>query len=135
MAEAFQIDCADSESAERARDALAALEIEGSPAMGHSVHDATVFTGCSVNEADDEALMKRPVRNRDGAELPFGELFYRVTAMRSGRHHRDGCLWVRNGTHRVVEGHLELTAIAPMILRHFGVDVPPYMETRTLVEA
>jgi hypothetical protein len=140
MAEAFQIDFADGASAQRAAQALATLEIlpngrfEGTPAMGFNIHDATIFTGCAVNDPDDAALMVRPVRNHAGEVVPFGSLFYRVTAMRSGRHHRDGCFWVRNGAHRIVENRLELTAIAPMILRHFGVDVPTYMESRTLVE-
>jgi hypothetical protein len=41
--------------------------------------------------------------------------------MRSGRHHPDGVLWVRNGRHRIVPEKVSLTAIAPSVLRYFGL--------------
>jgi bisphosphoglycerate-independent phosphoglycerate mutase (AlkP superfamily) len=55
-----------------------------------------------------------------------------IHTMRSGRHHRDGVLWVRNGRHRVVRDRVPLTAIAPTVLRHYGVQAPAHMRTEPL---
>jgi predicted AlkP superfamily phosphohydrolase/phosphomutase len=52
--------------------------------------------------------------------------------MRSGRHHPDGVLWVRNGRHEVVSEKVPLTDIAPTILEHFGVECPAHMSGRPL---
>jgi hypothetical protein len=80
---------------------------------------------------NDPAALDRTVR-REGAGRRFGELFYMIHTMRSGRHHPDGVLWWRNGRHRVVEERVPLTAVAPTILAHFGVAPPPHMRTLPL---
>ena len=51
--------------------------------------------------------------------------------MKSGMHHPDGALWIR-GTdrrrhHRVYKERVALRALAPTLLRMFGVAPPPYM--------
>jgi hypothetical protein len=90
----------------------------------------TLFAGCRVT---DVQVIDRPVTRRsDGANRRFGDLFYMVHTMRSGRHHPDGVLWVRNGRHRVIEPKVPLTDIAPTVLRHFGVRQPGYMRGRPL---
>jgi predicted AlkP superfamily phosphohydrolase/phosphomutase len=55
-----------------------------------------------------------------------------IHTMRSGRHHPDGALWVRNGRHEVVPGRVPLTDIAPTVLAHYGIDQPDHMEGRPL---
>ncbi len=81
-------------------------------------------------------MLDRPIlRRSDGARRPFGELFNMVHSMRSGRHHPDGVLWIRNGRHCLVENKIPLTAIAPTILAHFGLRPPPCMKEKPLLVA
>jgi hypothetical protein len=86
---------------------------------------SSVFAGCAITSsiAADRPIARQP----DGAARPFGDLFYMIHSMRSGRHHPDGVFWVRDGRHRVVEEKLPLTAVAPMVLDYFGVRVPEPM--------
>ena len=72
------------------------------------------------------------VRRGTGASREFEEVFYRIHTMRSGRHHPDGVLWDRTGSHRVVPGKVPLTDVAPTLLAHFGVEPPPAMRGRPL---
>jgi hypothetical protein len=61
--------------------------------------------------------------------VPFFDVFYQVDTVKSGRHHPAGMLWVRHPDHRhqVHEGTISIRGIAPMVLRHFGLSVPPQM--------
>jgi bisphosphoglycerate-independent phosphoglycerate mutase (AlkP superfamily) len=52
--------------------------------------------------------------------------------MRSGKHHPDGALWIRTGTHRVVEEKVALERVAPTVLAQFGIEIPDYMKGEPL---
>lgn len=61
--------------------------------------------------------------------MPFFDLFYKINMVKSGMHHPDGMRWIR-GPGRVPAEHSDkvpLTAIAPMILRLYGLNPPDYM--------
>jgi len=105
--------------------------VEEEPLMTVRREGSALFAGCRVT---DTAVLDRPVlRRSDGARRPFGELFNMVHSMRSGRHHPDGVLWVRNGRHCIMENKIPLTAIAPTILAHFGCRPPLYMKEKPLL--
>jgi len=130
MAEEFHLECPAEEAADLYEERLRGLEVDGEPVMKVERTGRNLFTGCQIN---DTAVLDRPVvRRSDGASRRFGDLFYMVHTMRSGRHHPDGVLWVRNGTHRVVEQKVPLTGIAPTVLAHFGVAQPEYMHAQPL---
>jgi hypothetical protein len=125
MAEQFHVECFSPKEAELAEQGFRDLFIEEEPLMTVRREGSNLFAGCRVT---DTAVMDRPVlRRSDGARRPFGDLFHMVHSMRSGRHHSDGVLWVRNGKHRVVRDKVPLTAIAPTILAHFGLRSPNHM--------
>jgi len=107
---------------------LRELTIDEQPVMTVKRQGRSVFAGCRIF---DTALMDREVRGRDGGRR-FGDLFYMIHTMRSGRHHPDGALWVRNGRHRVVGDKVSLTDVAPTVLKHFGVPQPERMRGRPL---
>ena len=65
----------------------------------------------------------------DAKAISFDNLFYRIHTIRSGRHHSDGSFWVQSTLPRRVEDKIPLTAVAPTILRLFGVEAPAYMKT------
>ena len=111
--------------------AVKILVVDDEPLMSVKLEGSSVFAGC---RATDTAVLDRSVRRRSepGAVRRFGDLFYMIHTMRSGRHHPDGVLWVRNGRHQVVRERVPLTDIAPTILAHFGVGIPAHMRGRPL---
>jgi hypothetical protein len=130
MAEQFHMECFSSEEAELAETRIRDLFVEEEPLMAVRRDGSNLFAGCRVT---DTAVIDRPIlRRSDGARRPFGDLFHMVHSMRSGRHHPDGVLWIRNGRHRVLDEKVPLTAIAPTILAHFGLRPPPYMKEKAL---
>jgi hypothetical protein len=130
MAEQFHVECPDGEAAVATESRLRDLVIDDQPLMAVKREGKSVFAGCRVFES---VALDRPVRRRsDGHGQRFGDLFYMIHTMRSGRHHPDGVLWVRNGRHRVVRGKVPLTAIAPTVLAHFHVGQPGHMKSRPL---
>ncbi len=133
MAEEFHLECASDALAMEAERQFQELLVDDEPVMKVQRQGRDLFAGCRLTDA---AVLERPVvRRGDGAVRPFSDLFYMVHTMRSGRHHADGVLWVRDGRHRVVPGKVPLTAIAPTVLAHFAVPAPAAMRTAPLVLA
>jgi hypothetical protein len=131
MAEEFTVECPDENTAMLVEDALTSLTLDGQVLMKAVRTGTAVFAGCAINTPTEAG--RRIARKRDGATKTFGELFYMVHSMRSGRHDPDGVLWIRNGKHVIEREKLSLTALAPMVLEHFGVPIPtsmrPYSRT------
>lgn len=132
MSAEFHIEC---DSAEEARSASAMLEgcrIGEEPAFFVELEERKVVV--SVRGSRDPNSMARKLTRADGATIPFGEVAIMLEGSGSGTHRRDGALWIRNGRHRVVEGQVELTDIAPTILSLFRVDVPESMRGKSCLE-
>ncbi|MBC5798942.1 MAG: hypothetical protein GIW94_03050 [Candidatus Eremiobacteraeota bacterium] len=127
MAQQFYIDCPNRAVGDAAEKSLGSLFVGEEPLMWTERAGDALLTGCRIH-ATEETLRNATVRRSDGGAAPFGELFYKIHAMRSGRHHGDGALWVRNGRHEIVASKAALTQIAPTILAHFSVPRPPYMQ-------
>lgn len=131
MSQQFHVDFRDAETAAAAERALADLAVDGQQLMWIERNGRSLFGGCSIHEP--QAVLSRSiVRRSDGCSIPFGDLFYQIHTMRSGRHHPEGSLWIRNRVHRIVDAKVPLTDIAPTILAHFGVTQPDYMKGKPL---
>jgi len=125
MAEEFHVECPSAAAAEEAEARFQDLRVGGEPLMKVERRGRDLFAGCRITDA---TVLDRPVvRRSDGEQRAFGDLFYMVHTMRSGRHHADGVLWMRDGKHRVMPEKVPLTAIAPTVLKHFGVAPPAHM--------
>jgi hypothetical protein len=126
MAEEFLLSFPDGSAAERAIGQLSQCRVDGEPLFRMQEAEGPRFkAGCAINEwAPDRTMMTLP----DGQQVPFDDYFYRIHSIRSGRHHPDGCFWVQSDTPRRVEERIPLTAVAPTLLRLFGVNVPSYMK-------
>lgn len=61
--------------------------------------------------------------------VPFADVFYRMEAVKSGRHHPSGILWVRtpDRRHTTLTEKVSLRSIAPTMLRQLGLPVPAHM--------
>lgn len=111
------------------KEALLSLRSDGEAIMRAAVIEGGVQSGCAVFDGDARHL-DRIVTGPAGS-MRFGELFYRLSAMRSGRHHPEGALWIRDGSpHRVETDFIALESIAPMILNMFSVAIKrPFPDT------
>jgi hypothetical protein len=130
MAEQFHVECPTGEEAEQTEHRFRDLVVEDEPLMSVKREGNLVLAGCRINST---AVLDRPViRRSDGGRERFGDLFYMVHTMRSGRHHPDGVLWFRTGRHRAHAEKAPLNDIAPTVLAHFGVAPPSQMKGRPL---
>ncbi|MDX1540286.1 MAG: hypothetical protein R3349_02670 [Geminicoccaceae bacterium] len=125
MAEQFHVVFESAEAAGEGEQRLRSLEIGGEPLLILEREGNGFLAGCSVFTTGREDELIRCTS--DGATMRFGDLFQLVHGRRSGRHHPEGVLWVRNGHHAVHPDKVPLTDVAPTILAHFGVAKPDHM--------
>ena len=130
MAEEFFIECSTEERARSVETRLGGLEVHTAKLMRIKRDGADLYAACDINEGGAEDL--QVVSRADGIQKRFGDLFHLVHSMRSGRHHPDGVLWIRNGRHEVERERVPLASIAPTVLHHFGVQPPDYMKAEPL---
>lgn len=120
MAEEFRIV---GTNPERTALQLRALTSSGTPIFNAAVVEGGVHAGCSIYDGDARVL--RNVVDGPTRSATFGDLFYRLPAMRSGRHHPIGALWIRDGSpHRIEDEPVPLESIAPTILSMFALTPP-----------
>ena len=130
MAEEFQLLCKDEAAADSTAKSLKGLYLDNEPLMKVEKSGDALFCGCRLT---DPVAADRKIENRESGQWQsFAELFHMVHAMRSGRHHPDGVLWVRTGEHYVADAKVSLADIAPTILAHFDIPQPDSMGGRPL---
>lgn len=129
MSEQFHVRVDD---AARAVERLRALVGGERPVVfAHAEEDGDVMAGCARYDVVDPEM---PVRNHAGREIRFGDLFYAADSVKSGKHHPDGVLWVKNGRKRGAAGErVSLRAVAPTVLRLLGCQIPATMREGPLV--
>ncbi|MEZ4750331.1 MAG: hypothetical protein R3B54_06815 [Bdellovibrionota bacterium] len=125
MAQQFYFDFETEAEAEAAKLALDSLTVNGEPACWFNQEGKSLFGGCSIEDAG--VFEKEVLSGASGQRQKFSELFYQIHGMRSGRHDPLGALWIRRGSHRVHEGKVALTRIAPTILAEFSLKRPSGM--------
>jgi hypothetical protein len=127
MAHQFHLYFDSPEAAETAVALLSRVSHRSRPALSVERNDSGVFVGCRVYERLNagETLTIQGTSE----QIDFFKIFYQVDGVKSGMHHPDGMLWIRdaNGAHAVHPAHVPLATVAPTILEHFGVARPEYM--------
>lgn len=120
------------EAARAARTRLEALRLaDGRTVFGFPEIDAqpgSLYFGCQIATRTPADM---PVIDGNAAAA-FGELFYRIDAIKSGRHHPDGCLWIHTGRHRVHEKKPSILDVLPTQLEMLGVPLPEGLPGRSL---
>ena len=128
MAEEFHLYVEDRRELERIEALLARLTVDGRPAIRVRAREENgLLLGCGLfHEVPPDARLQRA---DSAASVPFFDLFYRIEGVKSGMHHPDGILWIRDPAraHHVTEEKVPLTTIAPTVLDLFGVPVPEFM--------
>lgn len=117
---------ADAEKAQAARQRIEKLRLEDgrtlfdfAPVDGHK--DALYF-GCQIStKTAADAIVVDGASNQSFA---FSDILYQIEAIKSGRHHPDGALWIQTGQHRVFDEKPSILDILPTQLELLGVDIP-----------
>ena len=127
MAHQFHLYFDSAEAAERAAQKLLAIRYQDRQAIAVERNGAGLFVGCRIYEllpADAQLTIAETDR-----AIPFSQVFYKVDGVKSGMHHPDGMLWIREpgARHAVHPEHVPLATVAPTILERFGVPRPSYM--------
>ncbi|MFT4026409.1 MAG: hypothetical protein QM676_06375 [Novosphingobium sp.] len=127
------------EAARAARARLEGLRLEdGRAVFGFPAVDAepgALYFGCQVST---RTPAETPVTDGSQARAfgdqahAFGDLFYRIDAIKSGRHHPDGCLWIQTGRHRVHEAKPSILDVLPTQLDLLGVPAPEGLAGKSL---
>lgn len=132
MTHQYLAQCGSAAAAKAARERLTALKLDdgrqvfGFPAV--ETEPGSLYFGCQIStRTAPETLVL------DGkVEMPFGELFYRIDAIKSGRHHPDGCLWIQSGRHQVHEAKPLILDVLPTQLDLLGVLTPAGLPGKSL---
>lgn len=117
MAEQYSARFADQVAADHARERLERLRVTGLSLFDFAPAPAnTVFFGCDIHQAvDTDARI-------EGLDADFYDVFYVLPHAKSGVHHPDGVLWIKNGEHGVEAEKVSILDIVPTLLEHFGID-------------
>lgn len=132
MAEQFWL-CFDSpQEMNQAADVLEQVTLDGKPALSVSREGNAIFTSCAMRQQlHPEAVLASPAKSVQGR---FFDHFYEIEGLKSGMHHPDGLLWIRD--RRVSKGsnpRVALESIAPTILDLLDIKVPAHMEDPSLL--
>jgi hypothetical protein len=88
----------------------------------------SLYFGCQISTLTPA---ETPVIDGKTA-ITFGELFYRIDAIKSGRHHPDGCLWIQTGRHRTHDAKPSILDVLPTQLEMLGVPLPQGLAGQSL---
>lgn len=122
---------ADTAQKDAARTRLGAFTLGGDgPEAGRAIFDFPaieasghgLYFGCQIAR---KTAADTPIHDAaTGETIRFGTLFYQIEAIKSGRHHPDGCLWIQTGKHRRFEDRCSILDILPTLLEMLGVPAP-----------
>lgn len=127
MSEEFHIEFDTEANATEGARMLKALQVNGRPAMNVQQKGASVHAGCCIWETmPHDVVLEHTAR---GTSIPFFRLFYQVESTKSGMHHPDGILWIREpgAAPRATPERVSLLSVAPTILGMFGMPIPEEM--------
>ena len=69
-------------------------------------------------------------------KIRFFDLFYEIEGLKSGMHHPEGILWVRDARvpRPTSEEHVPLESIAPTILDLMQIPIPNHLKAASLLQ-
>jgi hypothetical protein len=117
----FLAHLADEAQAARAKEVLSQLTVDGHQVFGFDPSEpSTLYFGNQVRTlvAPGSPIM---TTNNSNTYFDYYEMFYRIPETKSGRHHPDGCLWIRNGKHERHQEKVSILDILPTILAMYDL--------------
>ncbi|MBB6469916.1 hypothetical protein HNQ96_005810 [Aminobacter lissarensis] len=131
MSEQFHIRFKTEASAKAAAEALRALSLPEVPAMEAHCSGTDIHAGCNIYRQLSKDV---PLTGLGGQSTPFFRLFYQVEGLKSGMHHPDGILWIRDPLSTADHGarRVSLRDVAPTLLSYFNLPAPVAMTGRMI---
>lgn len=124
MTHEFLIHFGSPAEAEQARRRLGAITSNSKSVFNFDPSEPkSVYLSCQLRT---EIPLDATLTFGDGKTTKFFDHFYQIEGMKSGRHHPDGCLWIRNGTHKVATDKVSILDVLPTILGFFGLPARGY---------
>jgi hypothetical protein len=107
--------------AAEAKEKLSCLTFDGKPVIEFVTSEPrTLYFGNQVHTFVEQGS-RILIADDHSRSFDFYELFYRIDEIKSGRHHPDGCLWIKTGNHYCHEGKVSILDIMPTILAMYGL--------------
>ncbi len=126
MSGQFHLYFKEEEGAIEADRLLRSLKLGGRELMSAKRDGQEVVGGCTIFTPQDRQSI---VTAANGETKPFGQLLFQVNGLKSGVHHPDGILWIRDTTKKPTPvQHVSLRQLAPTMLAHFGLPKPEFMK-------
>lgn len=132
MAEQFWVEFASEAEAAAGAEILKGVHMGGTPALMVSQEGASVFCGFCIRRV----IEKNETVTSGAQTVPFFDLFYKIEGIKSGMHHPDGLLWIRDPRISAPENgeKVKLESIAPTILEMMEIGVPAHMHSPSLMQ-
>ena len=133
MAEQFWLEFHNHDEVEAAASVLEAVTVDGKQAFTVIREDTALFTGFGIRQKiEPTAQMTSPASN---ATTGFFNIFYAIEGMKSGMHHEDGLLWIRDPKiSKSSNPRVAVESIAPTVLDLLGVPIPSNMKDPSLLK-
>jgi len=134
MAHQFHVYLETEAAAQRAEEQLKALTVNGRQAMAVIRTGLQIFSGCHVYDTLPTTQM---LLGEGGKSGKFFDFFYKIEGLKSGMHHPDGMLWIRQPArkHSHHEEKVPLAAVAPTLLDLLGIEKPASMKEQSVFQA
>ena len=132
MSEQFWIHFDNESDMEKAAERLAAVTMDGDPAMAIVKDGASIMSGFLIRrQIGPDAELVGPA-----GKIRFFDLFYEIEGLKSGMHHPEGILWVRDARvpRPTSEEHVPLESIAPTILDLMQIPIPNHLKAASLLQ-
>ncbi|HEU5352191.1 MAG TPA: hypothetical protein VFU55_11395 [Terracidiphilus sp.] len=132
MAEQFWLEFSTGEEAEAAAAVLNGITVDGEKAFSVHIEDAALITGFSIRKKIAKDAVMTSAAN--GALNPFFDQLYAIEGMKSGMHHPDGLLWIRD--ERISKSsnpRVAIESITPTILDMLGLAIPFHLKAPSLL--
>ncbi|HEY5970375.1 MAG TPA: hypothetical protein VIT22_00125 [Pseudoxanthomonas sp.] len=127
MSEEFRIVFQSESDAIAAEAQLRTVTVGGNPVLHVGREGIGLMVGCRIFRKLDGA----PAMQASGRPpRAFFDIFYAAEGLKSGMHHSEGCLWIRDSrrAHATGERHAPLKAVAPTLLAMQGIDPREWMD-------
>ncbi len=134
MAHQFHVYLETEDAAKRAEQQLKALTVNGRQAMAVVRTGLQIFSGCHIYDNLENTQM---LEAEGARSVKFFDLFYKIEGLKSGMHHPDGMLWIRQPSrqHSHHGKKVPLAAVAPTLLDLLGIARPATMKEYSVLGA
>ena len=132
MAEQFRLQFASEAAALAAAEIIKSPQWQGQRVFNAKPNGSLLYCGCRIHtHVPEDAQLELP-----GAKsLPFFEVLYLIDALKSGKHHPDGALWIKRpgGRHTVHSNKVPIECVFPTLMALVGVAAPAEITAQPLL--